>query len=206
MRPPGEGALDRGAVTHAQENWAGLRRSRSRGRAGHRRPVRDGPSGGVRDRGRMVVRGRRLLAVSVLAGRRGVRLPRASPSTSRYDDSDAKLTKSEPERRRPACGCSPHAPSRARSRRTRRSTRTSRSRTATRTRATTRASRSGTSAIRSNPTLVNQIVCPGSQNDVTINDGILITSTDSRRTNDSCNSSGGRLDAEPAIRPTSGRA
>ena len=40
----------------------------------------------------------------------------------------------------------------------------------------------------SNPTLVNQIVCPGSQNDVTINDGILITSTDSRRTNDGCNS------------------
>src|SRR5215216_241865 len=40
----------------------------------------------------------------------------------------------------------------------------------------------------SNPTLVIQIVCPGSQNDVTINDGILITSTDSRRTNDGCNS------------------
>ena len=39
-----------------------------------------------------------------------------------------------------------------------------------------------------NPTLVNQIHCPGSQNDVTINDGILITSTDSRRTNDGCNS------------------
>ena len=40
-----------------------------------------------------------------------------------------------------------------------------------------------------NPTLVNQIVCPGSQNDVSINDGILITSTDSRRTNPGCNSS-----------------
>jgi hypothetical protein len=40
----------------------------------------------------------------------------------------------------------------------------------------------------SNPTLVNQLVCPGSQNDVTINDGILITSTDSRRTNDGCSS------------------
>jgi hypothetical protein len=38
------------------------------------------------------------------------------------------------------------------------------------------------------PKLVNQIVCPGSQNDVTINDGILITSTDSRRTNDGCSS------------------
>src|SRR5687768_14896631 len=41
----------------------------------------------------------------------------------------------------------------------------------------------------SDPTVVSQIVCPGSQNDVTVNDGILITSTDSRRTNDSCASS-----------------
>jgi hypothetical protein len=41
----------------------------------------------------------------------------------------------------------------------------------------------------SNPTVVGQIKCPGSQNDVTINDGILITSTDSRRTNNSCSSS-----------------
>ncbi len=41
----------------------------------------------------------------------------------------------------------------------------------------------------SNPKLAGQIVCPGSQNDVTVNDGILITSTDSRRTNDGCNSS-----------------
>ena len=40
----------------------------------------------------------------------------------------------------------------------------------------------------SNPTLAGQIVCPGSQNDVTVNDGILVTSTDSRRTNDSCSS------------------
>jgi hypothetical protein len=40
----------------------------------------------------------------------------------------------------------------------------------------------------SNPTVAGQIKCPGSQNDVTINDGILITSTDSRRTNDTCNS------------------
>ena len=31
----------------------------------------------------------------------------------------------------------------------------------------------------SNPTLAGQIHCPGSQNDVTINDGILVTSTDS---------------------------
>ncbi|MGH2968554.1 MAG: LVIVD repeat-containing protein [Solirubrobacteraceae bacterium] len=38
------------------------------------------------------------------------------------------------------------------------------------------------------PTLVNQILCPGSQNDVTINDGILVTSTDSRRTTPGCDS------------------
>jgi len=41
----------------------------------------------------------------------------------------------------------------------------------------------------SNPTLAGQIVCPGSQNDVTINDGLLVTSTDSRRTNATCSSS-----------------
>ena len=41
----------------------------------------------------------------------------------------------------------------------------------------------------SNPTLAGQIECTGSQNDVTINDGILITSTDSRRTDDGCKSS-----------------
>ena len=40
----------------------------------------------------------------------------------------------------------------------------------------------------SNPTVAGQILCPGSQNDVTVNDGILVTSTDSRRTNDGCNS------------------
>lgn len=40
----------------------------------------------------------------------------------------------------------------------------------------------------SRPKLAKQVVCPGSQNDVTVNDGILITSTDSRRTNDGCNS------------------
>jgi hypothetical protein len=40
----------------------------------------------------------------------------------------------------------------------------------------------------SNPKLAGQILCPGSQNDVTVNDGILITSTDSRRTNDTCQS------------------
>ena len=30
----------------------------------------------------------------------------------------------------------------------------------------------------------SSILCPGSQNDVTVNDGILVTSTDSRRTDD----------------------
>ena len=36
--------------------------------------------------------------------------------------------------------------------------------------------------------LVSQVHCPGSQNDITVNDGILVTSTDSRRTDDSCDS------------------
>jgi hypothetical protein len=36
------------------------------------------------------------------------------------------------------------------------------------------------------PKIVSQVHCPGSQNDVTVNDGILVTSTDSRRTDDSC--------------------
>jgi hypothetical protein len=38
------------------------------------------------------------------------------------------------------------------------------------------------------PRLASFIHCPGSQNDVTVNDGILVTSTDSRRTDDTCNS------------------
>ena len=38
------------------------------------------------------------------------------------------------------------------------------------------------------PKLVSQVHCPGSQNDITVNDGIVVTSTDSRRTDDSCNS------------------
>ena len=38
------------------------------------------------------------------------------------------------------------------------------------------------------PKLASSIHCPGSQNDVTVNDGILVTSTDSRRTDASCNS------------------
>ena len=36
------------------------------------------------------------------------------------------------------------------------------------------------------PRLESFIHCPGSQNDVTVNDGILVTSTDSRRTDDTC--------------------
>lgn len=38
------------------------------------------------------------------------------------------------------------------------------------------------------PRMASYIHCPGSQNDVTVNDGILVTSTDSRRTDDSCSS------------------
>jgi hypothetical protein len=38
------------------------------------------------------------------------------------------------------------------------------------------------------PRLAATVHCPGSQNDVTVNDGILVTSTDSVRNNDSCQS------------------
>jgi hypothetical protein len=38
----------------------------------------------------------------------------------------------------------------------------------------------------SNPQLVAKLHCPGSQNDVTVNDGILVTSTDSRRNKAEC--------------------
>jgi hypothetical protein len=37
------------------------------------------------------------------------------------------------------------------------------------------------------PRLVAEVHCPGSQNDVTVNDGILVTSTDSRRNRAECN-------------------
>ena len=47
----------------------------------------------------------------------------------------------------------------------------------------------------SEPRLVNQIICNGSHNDVTVNDGILVTSTDSRRASDACN-------APPATDPS----
>jgi len=50
----------------------------------------------------------------------------------------------------------------------------------------------------SRPKLVEQIECPGSQNDVTINDGILVTSTDSRRTDDSCASGATTTPADPS--------
>ena len=50
----------------------------------------------------------------------------------------------------------------------------------------------------SNPTVAGQIVCPGSQNDVSINDGILITSTDSRRTNDRCDSTATSTPSDPS--------
>ena len=50
----------------------------------------------------------------------------------------------------------------------------------------------------SNPTLAGQIHCPGSQNDVTINDGILVTSTDSRRTNPTCKSAATSTPEDPS--------
>ncbi len=48
------------------------------------------------------------------------------------------------------------------------------------------------------PALASTIHCPGSQNDVTVNDGILVTSTDSRRTNDSCASEATTTPADPS--------
>ena len=40
------------------------------------------------------------------------------------------------------------------------------------------------------PKVVSQVVCPGSQNDVSVHDDLLILSTDSSRTDDSCASTG----------------
>ena len=40
------------------------------------------------------------------------------------------------------------------------------------------------------PALASSIHCPGSQNDVTVNDGILVTSTDSRRNERPCDEHG----------------
>jgi hypothetical protein len=48
------------------------------------------------------------------------------------------------------------------------------------------------------PTLASAIFCPGSQNDVTVNDGILVTSTDSRRTNSGCNSTSTTTPSDPS--------
>jgi hypothetical protein len=48
------------------------------------------------------------------------------------------------------------------------------------------------------PALASSIHCPGSQNDVTVNDGILVTSTDSRRTNDSCASEATTTPSDPS--------
>src|SRR5262245_60880351 len=48
------------------------------------------------------------------------------------------------------------------------------------------------------PALASFIHCPGSQNDVTVNDGILVTSTDSRRTNDTCQSESTTTPSDPS--------
>jgi hypothetical protein len=48
------------------------------------------------------------------------------------------------------------------------------------------------------PALASIIHCPGSQNDVTVNDGILVTSTDSRRTNDTCESESTTTPSDPS--------
>jgi hypothetical protein len=48
------------------------------------------------------------------------------------------------------------------------------------------------------PALASFIHCPGSQNDVTVNDGILVTSTDSRRTDDSCASTATTTPSDPS--------
>jgi hypothetical protein len=48
------------------------------------------------------------------------------------------------------------------------------------------------------PALASIIHCPGSQNDVTVNDGILVTSTDSRRTNDTCASAATTTPSDPS--------
>jgi hypothetical protein len=48
------------------------------------------------------------------------------------------------------------------------------------------------------PALASIISCPGSQNDVTVNDGILVTSTDSRRTDDSCSSTSTSTPSDPS--------
>ena len=151
--------------------------------AGHRRPVRDGPSGGVR---RPRPRGpRRTSGYSPYLSWQGAE---ESVCISESVDEPLRRLRRQADavrrdRHRRTCGCSPSRPSRPHSRPEGAfnsdlafengcsSGRLRGRRHLGRPRATSR------------PTLVNQIHCPGSQNDVTINDGILITSTDSRRTN-----------------------
>jgi len=53
------------------------------------------------------------------------------------------------------------------------------------------------------PALVGEIHCPGSQNDVTVNDGIMVTSTDSRRNQAECEGNRSATTAESASEATS---
>jgi hypothetical protein len=52
------------------------------------------------------------------------------------------------------------------------------------------------------PRYASFVHCPGSQNDVTINDGILVTSTDSRRNKAECEGNRAATDAEAASEAT----
>ena len=54
-----------------------------------------------------------------------------------------------------------------------------------------------------NPRYAEFVHCPGSQNDVTINDGILVTSTDSRRNKAECEGNRAATTAESASEATS---
>jgi hypothetical protein len=54
-----------------------------------------------------------------------------------------------------------------------------------------------------NPSLMASIHCPGSQNDVTVNEGILVTSTDSRRNKPECEGNRSATGAESASEATS---
>ena len=122
--------------------------------------------------------------------------------TSRYDDSDAKLTTPKPERhRRPA------ADRLARQARPVRAEAAFNSDLAFENGYAYQGNYEGVTIwdVRdpSNPKLVGQILCPGSQNDVTVNDGILVTSTDSRRTNDTLQQ---RAPPDARAAPPPGRA
>ena len=67
-------------------------------------------------------------------------------------------------------------------------TRTSPSRASTPSPATTTASASSTSATRRRPKTVAQVLCPGSQNDISVSGNLLFLSTDSSRSDNSCTS------------------